>query len=299
MKAKILILILFALRSAFAGYTVKDSLGTDIILESTPWRVVTMTPALAEIASEVGLQDTNIVGVSEYTNYPVTLKSKPSIGPYTKPNVEKIVSLKPDLILASEDGTPRELIERLRKLKIPVMILRTDGIQSTEAALTLLSRALGQEYQGKLAIEKIRKKMDPIRLRELKREKKSVKKISVLIQVGEDPLIVAGSSNFLSEGLSLLGVKNIYSDLKAAYPRVSVEDVVTRNPDVIILLALGTDSTTFEKARTRWMVHSEMKAVKDDKIFILRSDALVRPGPRFSDGLIEMEKVLFNIESNK
>lgn len=278
----------------YAEYRVKDSLGTEIVLESTPWRVVTMTPALAEIASAIGLQSTNIVGVSEYTDFPAELKGKPSIGPYSKPNLEKIVGLKPDLVLASEDGTPHELIARLRKIMIPVMVIKTEGLDSVEASYRLLGSAFGQEFQSKLALDSLHEKIFSLKARATAREKDRARKLSVVIQVGEDPLIVAGGKNFLSEGLNILGVINTYFDAKTAYPRVSVEDVLKKNPDFILIIALGNDSAVFERAKKRWSSFSTLTAVREKHIFIVRSDALVRPGPRFPDGIGELEAVMFS-----
>ncbi len=293
-KTAAVLLGLFCVSEAVADYTVTDSLGTAVTLASTPWRVVTMTPALAELASAIGLQETNIVAVSEYTDFPVSLKLKPSIGPYTKPNVEKIVSVKPDLVLASEDGTPHDIVTRLRKLKIPVMVIRTDSLAAVEAAYPVLWKAFGQEFQGKIALETLQKKTEVLRARAAERAKKEPnKRIQLLVQVGESPLVVAGGKNFLSEGLTLLGIDNAYRDARTAYPRVSVEDVLHRNPDAILLLALGDDVTIFEKAKTRWEKFKQLSAVKSNRIFILRSDALVRPGPRLPEGLEALEATLF------
>jgi len=250
-------------------------------------RVIALTPALAELAMAVGLPEGNIVGVSEYTDFPAVLKSKPSIGPFTKPSLEKIVTLNPDLLLVSGDGTPREVIERLRKLKVPLLVLKTDSLKAVEEAYLALGKAFAQEVQAKLALDELKKKTEALKARAKERS------LSVVIQVGEDPLVVAGGENFLSEGLALLGLRNAYGDAKHTYPRISVEDVLKRNPDIILILSLGVGDRVFEKAKKRWSGFTELKAAKEKRIFIVKSDALVRPGPRLPDGLSEVEDVVF------
>lgn len=292
------ILFFSAPEVSLAEYRVKDSQGTEIVLQSTPWRVVTMTPALAELAMAIGLQESNIVGVSEYTSFPSEMKSKPSIGPYSKPSLEKIIGLKPDLILASEDGTSQEIIRRLRKVKIPVMVIKTDSLTSIQEAYPILGKAFGQEVQAKIALQSLHQKSEGLKSRASARKSSPTKKISVMIQVGEDPLVVTGGGNFLNEGLALLGVSNTYADAKSPYPRVSVEDVLKRNPDVILLVALGSETRAFDKAKKRWLNFSTLAAVREKRVYIIQSDALVRPGPRLPDGLIEVESVLFQKEGS-
>lgn len=250
-------------------------------------RVITLTPALAELAMEIGLPEENLVGVSEYTDFPETLKSKPSIGPFTKPSLEKIVSLNPDLLLVSADGTPKEVIARLRKLKVPVLALKTDSMKAVEEAYLILGEAFAQGGKAKIALEALKKKTEALKARAKSRSN------TVVIQVGEDPLVVAGGENFVSEGLALIGLRNAYADAKHAYPRISVEDVLKRNPDIILILSIGVGDRVFEKAKKRWSGFTDLKAAKESRIFIVKSDALVRPGPRFPDGLTEVENVVF------
>jgi iron complex transport system substrate-binding protein len=115
----------------------------------------------------------------------------------------------------------------------------------------------------------------------------------VLLQVGEDPLVVAAGKTFLNEGLGVLGVTNVYPDRKRTYPRVSVEDVLKKNPDAIVLVTMGGDEESFARAEKRWKTYPNLTAVKWNRVFRIRADGLVRPGPRFPAGLLVLESALF------
>jgi iron complex transport system substrate-binding protein len=261
--------------------------------QAAPRRVIPLMPSLAEIAVVLLGSDEAIVGVTEYTDYPASLAKKPSVGPYAKPNIETILALKPDLVLAGEDASPKDVLRRLRSLGIPVLSVGTDSLAKTRASYTVLGKALGRSKEATTALERFDTELATIRERAKLRTAGTKKEMKVLLQVGDDPLIVAGGGSFLHEGLEILGVKNTYGDLRAAFPRVAVEDALRRNPDAILLVALSDDLRTFERARTKWKGHASLRAVKDGKITILRSDALVRPGPRFPEGLRALESALF------
>jgi iron complex transport system substrate-binding protein len=262
---------------------------------SAPKRVVVLLPSLAETAVAILGDDSAIVGVSEYTDFPKSLAKKTSIGSYSKPNVETIVSLKPDLVLASEDGSPPEILRRLRGLRIRVVSVGTESLAKTRASFSVLGEALGKTKEATVALGKFDAEIAKIRARAESRKKES-RPSRILVQVGDDPLIVAGRGSFLHEGLEILGLENAYAASKLAFPRIAVEDVLRKNPDVILLVALSDDLRTFERARARWMAYPTLAATKGEKIYILRSDSLVRPGPRFPAGLQELEAVIFPSE---
>jgi iron complex transport system substrate-binding protein len=228
------------------------------------------------------------VGVTAYTDFPPSLKGKPSVGPYTKPNLEAVVALKPDLVLAGRDGTPKATVDRLRRLKIPVVTVATETIAGLRESYPIVGIALGKKREAERALTEFDRALDALKTRAKKRTA-----LRVLLQVGEDPLVVAGGKTFLNEGLEILGARNIYSDPEKTYPRVSVEDVLKKNPDAIVLLTMGNDDASFARAEKRWKSFPKLKATKENRVLRLRSDALVRPGPRFPEGLAALEHVLY------
>ncbi len=283
----------FAAR-AETSIRVVDGLGHETILSASPTRILPLMPSLAELIDALEVPPSSVVGVTEYTDFPVAYRDKPSIGPYAKPNLERIAALKPDLVLASRDGTPKEIVARLRKLGFPVVTVATESLSGLRESFPIVGSALGKEGVAKRRLAQFDEKLDALRIRAKGRAPRTI-----MLQVGEDPAVVAAGKTFLHEGLVILGLRNIYGDAKKTYPRVAIEDVLRRRPDLIILVGMGADREKFERARNRWGVYPQLRPKEGrpgTKIALLWSDALVRPGPRFPDGLSELEKTIFGEE---
>ncbi len=274
--------------AATPEYRVVDALGAETAFVHPPRRLIPLQPSLAELADRVGASLDEIVGVTAYTDFPPLYKSKPSVGPYSKPNLEAIVALRPDLVLAGRDGTPKDLVARLRKLGIPVVTVATETIAGLRESYPILGAALGKRLEAERALADFDHDIEAIRARA-----KIHPSMRVMLQVGEDPLVVAAGKTFLNEGLDVLGLRNAYPDPKATYPRVSVEDVIKRDPEAIVLIGMGEDTASFARAEKRWRSYPKLAATKWNRVIFLRADALVRPGPRFPSGLEMLERALF------
>jgi iron complex transport system substrate-binding protein len=286
-----LLVILFSLpilAPAATEYRVVDATGFETTFVRPPRRIVPLQPSLAELADRIGASLDEIVGVSAYTDFPPLLKKKPSVGPYAKPNLEAIVALKPELVFAGRDGTPRETVERLRKLGIPVVTVATETVAGLREAYGIVGKSLGKSGAAERALAEF-----DAEIKALRERAKSRPTLRVLLQVGEDPLVVAGGKTFLNEGLEILGAKNVYPDPAQTYPRVSVEDVLVKDPDAIVLIGMGDDLASFDRAIARWRSFPKLAATKWNRVVLLRSDSLVRPGPRFPAGLVQLERTLF------
>jgi len=251
--------------------------------------VVPLDPSLAEITVRIGYPIENIVGVSAYANFPVELKRKPSVGPFSRPNLETIVALRPDLVLANRSGTPEVLVERLKKLGIRVVTVGTENLLGLREAYTLLGAALDRPTEARAALAEFDSEIEKLRARAKARAPRKV-----LLQVGEDPLVAAAGGTFLGEGLVLIGGTNLYSDTGQTYPRVSVEDILRKDPDTIVLLGMGEDGNAFSRAEKRWRAYPSLAATRFLRVFTLRSDSLLRPGPRFPSGLAELERLVYS-----
>lgn len=255
---------------------------------AAPKRVVTLIPSLGELASEILESTDTIVGVSEFTDYPAALKTKKTIGPYYKVNLEAVVELRPDLVLASTDGNLKDQIDRLRELKIPVVVVKTSRMREIEESITQVSEALGKAEKGKTLLARFKRDVQSIRDRAKKR-----KSLRVLLQVGDEPLVVVGGESFLSEALEVVGAKNAYSDSKLPYPRIAYEDVVKRNPDRILVFALSDDRAVFEKMAKQWERFPGLKSIRNKGVTIFKADELLRPGSRLIRGLELLERELY------
>jgi iron complex transport system substrate-binding protein len=282
-------LFAFAWSPATHAREIVDSTQTRVVLVDRPLRIVTLAPSLAELAAEIlgqGLE--RIVGVSEFTDYPPALAQVTSIGPYFRFNLEKIVSLKPDLVLATVDGNPKDQVDHLRELKIPVVVVSTENLAQVSLSMILVAQALGDEARGKQISAQFEKGLQRVRDRGKARPGKKV-----LLQVGENPLVVVGKKSFLHEALEVVGARNLYGDASAHYPKPSLEDVISRNPETILILALGKDLETFQKMKRSWLSFKKLKAVQLHQVKILQGDEILRPSLRLLEGLAILEKAIY------
>ncbi len=262
-------------------------------------RIVTLAPAIAETVAQIlGTEAASrqIVGVSEYTDFPVELKAKPSIGPYFKPNLEAILALKPDLVIATRDGNPKEIVDQLRKWKIPVLEIQSQSIQEMMDSEIRVGQALGHKDVAEKQVSQMKSEMSRIKKNAQIRDQNLNKKQKVMFQLDQDPLVVAGGRSFLSEILTLMGAENIYRDDPSAYPKVSVESVFQKNPDWILCIAFSSvDQQRFEGMKKKWERFSQLEAIKKKQVVVFHSDALVRPGPRLMEGVRQLEKQIYGM----
>lgn len=266
-----------------------DSTQVKVRLADRPKTIVTLVPSLGELVADLLGEDlVSLAGVSEYTDYPPALKRKPSIGPYHQFNIEKVASLRPDLVLATRDGNPKDRVNRLRELGLPVVVVNTESFADVATSIQLVSEALGVPEVGRPMIEKLQRGL--LHFQRAERPEASLK---VLVQVGDRPMVVAGRRTFLHAALEILGAKNLYEDSEAHYPQPSLEDILARNPDVIVIAALGDDLKPYLQMKANWMRFSKITAVKNQRVHVLRSDALLRPTLRILEGLSVLQKALY------
>lgn len=269
---------------------IKDATQAQVKLVGRPIRIVTLAPSLGELAAEFCASDSSrIVGVSEYTDYPPALASTPSIGPYARFNIEKVVTLKPDLVLATLDGNAKDQVLRLRELGLPVVTVATASLADVAASMRLVGRALGQPNEGERMAERFSEGLRHIRERARKRGLTK----RVLLQIGDEPLIAVGGGTFLNDALEAIGARGLYSDSHVHYPRSSLEDVVRRDPEVILVLAMGGDPAPFEAMAKRWPRFESITAVKRKRVLVLKADILLRPTARLLQGLAELETAVY------
>ena len=268
-----------------------DYTGVRVKLVETPKRIVTLAPSLAELVVDL-LDDgfDRLVGVSEYSDYPPTLKKLPSIGPYHRFNLEKVVSLKPDLVLATFDGNSKDQVLHLKELGIPVVVVGTESFKEIQDSIKLVERSLGRESRGIQMANQFKAGIEQL---EKKGRTRKGPPLRVMLQVGDQPLVVVGNKSFLHSALETIGARNIFFDTQSRYPKPSLEEVLKRDPDVIVVIALGEEIQTYQEMAERWKRFSQLKAVINKRVYVLKSDGLLRPTLRFLEGLSLLERLLY------
>ncbi|MFH1397350.1 MAG: cobalamin-binding protein [Candidatus Omnitrophota bacterium] len=251
-------------------------------------RYVSLAPSTTEILFALGL-DKEIIGVSSFCNYPQKTNSKDKIGDFSNPNIEKIISLKPDYIF----GTGLEqspTIDKLRKIELKVYVSDPVNIKELLDSIREIGVITHRQEKAEELLKDIQSRMEKIsaQVNLIPREKRP----KVFMEVWHEPLTTAGGGSFVDEIISLAGGINIASDTKRPYSIFSQEDVIRRNPDYIIIGYMDKKSPPDSiQRRFGW---DKIKAVTDKKVYNdINPDLFFRPGPRFIDGLEEIHKRLY------
>jgi len=242
-------------------------------------RIVSMAPNLTEILFALGLDD-HIVGVSNFSNYPAAAAAKPRVGGVLNPDIESILALEPDLVVNIPGSASQKVVARLAALGIPTLVVSTVTVEETLDAVETLGERTGRHDEAAVLVQKIRAEFADVRGRV-----ESEPPTKTLFVIGHDPLYVVGDNTFIDDLIEIAGGINIAGDAIGPYPRIGLEDVIARAPEVIIDSTLGTAFPEKDVVTRRrwWMQWDAIPAVATDRIYGLDTDVLLRPGPRMAE----------------
>jgi iron complex transport system substrate-binding protein len=212
-------------------------------------RIVTLAPVVsewtAELLGEVHAHDL-IVGVSEYSNYPPSLKNITTVGPYHRIQVEQVAALHPDLVLASAQSNDLGQIEQLKRLKLKVVVLPEETFAGMPGWIKNLGLVVDQVRDAQKLSERWIKEVAELRAKHPKKSKR------VFLEIQHDPLVTIGGASFLNEAFALIGLENIFASLTQAYPKVSKEAVLKAKPERVFILDLNGHASEFEPSQKDW-----------------------------------------------
>jgi ABC-type Fe3+-hydroxamate transport system substrate-binding protein len=251
-----------------------------------PKRIVSLAPAMTEIIFSLGLGE-RVVGVTTVCDRPVEARSKTKIGGMSNPSLEAIVALKPDMVVMTSDGNPKAIAEWLAKLGIKTYIFRAKRLAKLPAGIREMGQVLGALPAANHLADKIEKAIRGVSTSQQGKSSRagSTGNRKALFVIWPSPLIVAGPGTILDDAMKISGLRNIASDGKVAYPRFSLETVIERQPDLILIGKGHDDMKTLSKGFLKSL--SMLEAVKKGHICFM-GDALYRPGPRIPVGMEEL-----------
>jgi len=272
------LLLLWLLVTTFAcACEVTDDRGNKIVLTASAKRIVSLSPDITEILYFLGAGN-KIIGTVKGSDYPLDAKSIPIVADYAHVDREKLLILKPDLIVAWDVG---HIPQQLKQLPFPVYLNHPRHLADIANTIKNLSCLLGIEPQGKVAAQEF---LD--RLQQIKQHYHSDHSKTVFFQVGNFPLLTVNSQSWINELINLCGGKNVFADALSITPKVNVEMVLLKNPEVI----LGTQKDP--KWKDFWKHWDKITAVKNNQLYSLDADLIERPGPRILDGAEQLCKLL-------
>jgi iron complex transport system substrate-binding protein len=271
-------------QSGLFPVTLKDALDKDVTIEKSPERIVSLIPSNTEILFELGLNE-QIIGVNDNDNYPEEATTKEKVGGIEF-NLETIIALQPDLVLAHESGLysfGEEAIAQLESVGIPVFVVKNAGtFEETYTTIEQIGQLTGKTSQATETIAAIQQGIKEIENKVTKLEEKSV-----FIVVGAEPdLYAAGQDTFIDEMLDVLNVENVVPEL--GWPMYSAEQFVESNADVILVTYESDVDTILTNP-----AYAEMDAVKASNVKLVNGDTTTRQGPRIVEGIESIAEAIY------
>ena len=270
--------------------TLTDGSGEEITIKEEPKRIVSVIPSNTEIAFAIGLGD-KIVGVSDYDTYPAETKDIEKIGSLDI-NTEKVVSLKPDLVLAhSSNMANNGGIEQLKKMGLTVLVVNdADNFDKVYESIEMMGKATGKSENAQAVVADMKAKVEAVK--EKAKAVKAEDRKNVFIEVSPLPEIYTpGKNTFMDEMLHIIHADNVAGELEG-WVKMNEESIVAANPDVIITTHgyRTKDANAEVLKRSGW---EEISAIKNKQVHSVNSDLIDHPGPRLVEGVEELGKAIY------
>ena len=270
--------------------SLRDGLDRSVTLERLPERIVSLSPKNTELLFALGA-DEQLVGVTSFCDFPAEASELPQVGGFSASSLsmERIVSLRPDLVLSVGD-LHEPVIEALERLEIPVVALCAESFDELYREIKLVGQATGHNAQAAQLNAELQGRVDEVRRRVA--DVPAEERLRVFYQVSDEPLLGAGGSSYLGDMIELAGGVNILDDLEQHYPHVSEEIIVERDPQVILAPSFGSLDEVRQRMGSRpgW---DQMEAVQQGRIHFIEHRRVSRCGPRLVDALQEVAATLY------
>ncbi|MCK6395666.1 cobalamin-binding protein [Zoogloea sp.] len=267
--------LLFVSSLASAVVDVTDDLGQSIRLAQPARRIVSLAPHVTELLYAAGAGD-KVVGVVQYSDYPEAARKVVRVGGYTSVDMEKVVALKPDLVVAWKSGNRDAHLDKLRGLGIPVFINEPRKIEDVARSLSQMGRLAGTEAVADGAAKAFRERHAALQARYSSRPK-----VRTFYEIWNRPLMTINGEHLISDVIRLCGGENVFARLPVLAPTIDTEAVLAAAPEVIVASGMG-------EARPEWLDDwrqwGKLQAVSRGNLFFIPPDQIQRHTPRILDG---------------
>ena len=272
-----------------------DALNRTVIIDHEPMRIVSCAPSITEILFAIGASN-KVIGVDQFSNYPpevielVNQGKIAVIGGFSDLDIEKIIELSPDLIILTR-GVQDRYVPKLEELGFTVLVITEESYSHVLSSILMIGRATGNYKEAAKLVSNIAQEVNKIR-----KTVSNLPKPKVLVIVWPEPIFVAGSRTWLNELISFAGGVNVFNNTKTPYPMVSVEEILTREPEVLIVTMTELFNSTEDFIK--WVKDKNLDtlpAIKNGRFYTVMdvyNDVLVRPGPRVVDALKLLARIL-------
>lgn len=264
-----------------AGCRQQNALPQQEPVAATAHRIVSLTPGLTELVYAVGAEG-SLIATVEYADYPAAAKQIPRIGDAFRVDMEKLLALKPDLVLVWTSGTPATVVEQIKLLGLRVESIEVQHLSEVSASLLRVGELTGRSAQAQQAARQFEQG-----IAQLRAQHAGSSLLRTFITVNRQPLYTVNGQHVLSEVLSLCGGVNVFGALNQLAPVIGVEAVLKADPEVI----LSTDGN-LQQVRQDWRSWPQVHAVKENHVYVVSPDTTTRATPRLLQGAQEICGVL-------
>ncbi len=271
----LLLVVFFVANRSYADVSVVDDAGRTVTLVAPAQRIISLAPHVTELLYATGAGK-YIVGTVSYSDYPAAAKKLPRVGSYNAFDLEAIVALQPDLIVAWQSANPAAALEKLQALSIPVFFSEPRRLEDVATNLERLGKLTANEVTANTVSATFRRKLAGLRSKY-----RSAREVSVFYQVWHQPLMTISGEHIISQVIGLCGGRNVFASLSTLAPKISPEAVLRKDPEVIVA---GNSALNYSGWKDDWRRWPALRAVKNDHLFYVNPDIIQRHTPRILQG---------------
>lgn len=284
-----IIFLIFVIDSpVFADVSVKDDHGRTVTLQQSAKRIISLAPHITESLFAAGAGD-KIIGAMAYSDYPEAAKKIPRVGGYASLDIEKIISLKPDLIIAWASGNNLNQIKKLEDLGFPVFMSEPLYPEDIANSIQRFGVLAATTNVSSVEVDKFLN-----HYKRLKEDNKNKVKLKVFYQFWNKPIMTINGKHLISKIINLCGGTNVFSNLHSLTPKISIEAVIDSKTEVIIAGDNGSKKLLW---MSEWKQWTQIPAVKKERVYFINPDLINRAGPRILQGADALCELLDNARS--
>jgi iron complex transport system substrate-binding protein len=263
-----------------ASRTLTDELGRTVVVPDHPHRVICLMPSVTDTVFALGAGD-DVVAISDYTKYPVEAAKKPSVGDLIKPSIETIVSLHPDLVIGVQPKGTMDTTVQLERLGIPIFLVNPMGLAGILHSVGTVGAALNRSAQATALVSSLQIRIDAVKART-----KGLPAPTVFMPVWYDPITTIGRHAFTTEIIAAAGGRSVTDDMVPDWPQISMEVVLARAPQALLLVRGGKITLHLLQDRAGW---NTLAAVREQRVYYV-DDRINFPSPVAIDALEDLAK---------
>ena len=259
---------------------IRDDFGDTLGLVSPPRRIISLNPATTELFFALGAGD-RLVGRTHFDLYPDAAKAVPDLGNGMQPNVEAVLGARPDLVVLYASTDNRDAARRLRGAGVQTLTLRVDRIADFRRTVMTLGAVLGDTVAARAVVDSVSATLERVRA-----ATQGARRPTAFWKAWDSPVIAIGGGSFLTELVDIAGGTNIYGDDARPSLDVTIEDVVRRDPDVVLA---GPESAARMRTAPAWRA---LRAVREGRVLIVDTMLVGRPGVRLGEAAVSLARLL-------